>query len=139
MNYKGSNHSFFCLKSHIIISTKYRKSIIKNRLKASLGSIIDNMNYDFQVESYESDLNHLHMLVDYPPKLSITSIVRTIKQITTFNLWNLHKNYLSFIYWKENTFWSDGYFCCSTGGVSIEVVKKYIENQGRNSSPRLKT
>lgn len=139
MDYHSQNHSCFCLKSHIIFATKYRKRIIKNNIKSSLDYILENLKYDFNIEEFESDINHLHMLVDYPPKLSLLTIVRTIKQITTVELWNKHNNYLNKIYWKEKTFWNDGYFCSSVGGVNIEVVKKYIENQGRNSSTRLKT
>lgn len=139
MDYHGQNHSFFCLKSHVIFSTKYRKHIIKNNIKTTLENTLNNMKYDFSIEEYESDNNHLHILIDYPPKLSLLTIVRTIKQISTVELWNQHEPYLKKIYWKERTFWNDGYFCSSVGGVSIEVVKKYIRNQGRNSSARLKT
>ncbi len=139
MEYNSQNHSCFCLKSHVIFATKYRKRIIKNDIKISLETILNNMKYDFVIEEFESDFNHLHLLVDYPPKLSLLSIVRIIKQITTVGLWKQHSRYLQKCYWKERTFWNDGYFCSSVGGVNIEVVKKYIENQSRNSSTRLKT
>ena len=44
--------------------------------------------------------------------------------------WKLHGNYLSKHFWKERTFWTDGYFVCSIGNVSENTLKKYIENQG---------
>lgn len=81
MEYHSQNHSCFCLKSHIIFATKYRKRIIKNNIKLSLDNILTKINYDFKIEEFESDINHLHLLVDYPPKLSLLTIVRTIKQI----------------------------------------------------------
>ena len=57
-------------------------------------------------------------------------IVRKLKQQTTWKLWNKHKVYLKKQFWAENTFWSDGYFCCSIGNVSKEIIEKYIQNQG---------
>ena len=49
---------------------------------------------------------------------------------TTFHIWKKYPNYLSKCFWKEKTFWTDGYFICSVGNVSEETLRKYIENQG---------
>ena len=46
------------------------------------------------------------------------------------NTWKRYPNYLRKHFWKEHTFWTDGYFACSVGNVSEEMLKKYIENQG---------
>ncbi len=70
------------------------------------------------------------MLISYPPKLSVTSIVRKLKQETTIYLWKNYSKYLSKYFWKEHTFWSDGYFTCSIGEANPETIKRYIENQG---------
>ena len=80
----------------------------------------------------ETDCDHIHLLIDYDPKVSILQIVRRIKQETTFELWKRHENYyLKNHFWKERTFWSDGYFTCSVGNVvSYEIIKEYIKNQG---------
>ena len=72
------------------------------------------------------------MLVQYPPTKSILEIVRLYKQISTYRLWRNSKNlqYLSNHFWREKTFWSDGYFACSIGNVSKNIIEKYIQNQG---------
>ena len=46
------------------------------------------------------------------------------------DIWERYSNYLRKQFWKEHTFWTDGYFACSMGNVSEEMLKKYIENQG---------
>jgi putative transposase len=85
---------------------------------------------DFDIEEMETDLNHIHFLISYPPKLSLTSIVRRLKQISTNRVWKLYPNFLRQHFWKEHTFWSDGYFVCSIGDANPDTIRRYIQNQG---------
>lgn len=78
----------------------------------------------------EVDTDHIHIMVDYVPQISIGQIVRRIKQCTTNDIWKEFYGRLRLEFWKENTFWSDGYFVTSTGDASTETIRKYIENQG---------
>ena len=48
----------------------------------------------------------------------------------TYYLWQKYPNFLSKQYWKKKIFWSDGYFACSIGEVSLATIQKYIESQG---------
>ena len=50
--------------------------------------------------------------------------------MSTNRIWKKHPDALKKSYWKENTFWGDGYFVCSTGNANMETIKKYIEEQG---------
>ena len=84
----------------------------------------------FSIDSMETDQDHVHMLVDIDPSVFATSIVSRIKQISTIEIWKKYGEELKKNYWKENTFWSDGYFVCSTGDTNMETIKKYIEEQG---------
>ena len=73
---------------------------------------------------------YIHMMICSEPKLSPLQIVRRLFQMSTTAIWNRHENYLRHIFYRENTFWTDGYFVSSVGNVSQETIKKYIENQG---------
>ena len=84
---------------------------------------------DFKIEEINSDLNHIHILISYDPKISISSIVRSLKQETTFYIWKKCNNYLSKIFYKEKTFWSDGYFVSSVGYINEQIIRNYILNQ----------
>lgn len=132
--YKSKNHSKFSLKAHLVFVTKYRKPLLKNnlivnQLRLKLADI--EARSDFNIELAEVDKDHIHILVDYEPKVSILQIVRRLKQETTFTLWRLFKEKLRKHYYKERTFWSDGYFVCSIGvGASYETIQKYISSQG---------
>ena len=57
-------------------------------------------------------------------------IVNLMKSYTTYHIWKRYPQYLRKQFWKEHTFWIDGYFACSVGHVSEEMLKRYIENQG---------
>jgi putative transposase len=76
----------------------------------------------------EIDKDHIHFLIDYDPKISVLHIVRRFKQMSTYRIWK--KCNLSREFWKERTFWSDGYFVCSVGDASEQTIRSYIENQG---------
>ena len=68
--------------------------------------------------------------IDTDMKQIIFEIAHQLKQISTFIIYKKHKVELKKHFWKENTFWSDGYFVCSTGNASTETIRKYIETQG---------
>jgi putative transposase len=78
----------------------------------------------------ETDKDHIHMLLNIIPTHSVSSIVNRIKSISTNRIWKLHWSILKRNFWKENTFWSDGYFVCSIREANPDTIKKYIENQG---------
>ena len=53
-----------------------------------------------------------------------------LKQYSTYQMWKFHKSYLTTQFWKRHILWSDGYFVCSIGQISQEIIEKYIQNQG---------
>ena len=78
----------------------------------------------------ETDKDHIHILLEYSPKVSVSDIVKQLKQISTYQIWQYHKAYLEKHYWKRKIIWSDGYFACSIGQVSQDIIENYIQNQG---------
>lgn len=131
--YKSKNHSKYSLKAHLVFVIKYRKKLLNSKINFFINQkflqIADRS--DFDIELMESDKDHIHLLIDYEPKVSILQIVRRLKQESTIDLWKVHKKELNKHFWKERTFWSDGYFCCSIEeGASYETIQEYIKNQG---------
>ena len=86
--------------------------------------------YDFEIKEMEVDKDHIHFMISSVPKISPLQIVRVLKQQSTIEIWKIHKNELRKQYWKESTFWTDGYFCSTIGKVSSKTLKHYIQNQG---------
>ena len=87
-------------------------------------------NSDFDIEVMETDRDHVHFLIRYIPGLSISQIVRRLKQESTRQIWLLHPTLLRKLYWYQRILWSDGYFACSIGEASPETVRQYILWQG---------
>lgn len=63
-------------------------------------------------------------------KIIVNTYYRTMKSYTTYHIWKKYHTYISKCFWKEHTFWTDGYFVCSVGNVSEKILKECIENQG---------
>ena len=89
-----------------------------------------SQNSDFSIETLEVDKDHLHMLIASNPKVSVLQIVRKLKSESTHAIWQKYEHFLKRHFWKERTFWTDGYFASTIGDVSESTVRKYIENQG---------
>ena len=72
----------YMLKAHLILVTKYRKVLLVNNLNEQMKEIIYNISKEskFIIEVMETDMNHLYMIISYSPTLSISSIVRKLKQ-----------------------------------------------------------
>lgn len=130
--YISKNHSKFLIKYHIILVCKYRKQLLVGAVEYDMKKIMRHISEmsDFDIEVMETDKDHLHMMVRSDPKLSPLQIVRRLKQMSTSAVWKKYRDFLRHNFYKEQTFWTDGYFVSSIGNVSQETIKKYIENQG---------
>ena len=133
MRYKSKNRHKYDLKYHIIFVCKYRKDLL-------VGDIVDHTKQlSFEaansigciIKSMEADKNHIHYLIEIPPTISVSKVVKAIKQYTTFHLWKNYRDFLSSRIWGDNTFWTDGYFVSTIGQASEDTIKNYIENQGK--------
>lgn len=131
--YSRGGHSKYSMKVHIIFVTKYRKKLF------ALGKYGDDVKqflydaakkYGYTIIQMETDKDHVHILLEYSPKVSVSNIVKQLKQYSTYKMWMYHREFLSKHYWKRQILWSDGYFACSIGQVSQEIIERYIQNQG---------
>ncbi|WP_045113119.1 IS200/IS605 family transposase [Microscilla marina] len=118
--------------SKLIFVCKYRKHLlikVGGYIKSVFHSIA--LKYKLEIVEMEVDKDHIHLLIRHSPTKSILEIVRLFKQISTFGIWRSdHSDLLSKHFWKEKTFWSDGYFAYSIGNVSKENIAKYIQQKG---------
>jgi len=133
MEHVSKSHRKFLIMVHSIFVCKYRKKLlIKFGVEAKKLMYEIAEEKGLEIIEMEVDEDHIHLLVSYSPIQSILEIVRWFKQISTYRIWRQNDNhkYLSKHFWKERTFWSDGYFACSIGNVSKDTIEKYIQNQG---------
>lgn len=129
--YDSKNHSKFLLRYHIIFVCKYRKNLLVT-LGVDIKQIMIEISakYEFIILEMEVDKNHIHLMIESEPKIIPLQIVRILKQQSTFLIWKSKFEFLKKEFWKEKTFWTDGYFVSTIGEVSSETLKHYIQNQG---------
>ena len=130
--YHRHNRRKYDLKVHIVLVTKYRKQLLRGPIADDVKQkIFDIANTNgYEIIAMETDKDHIHLLLGYDTTDRICDIVKTVKQQTTYYLWQKYDPDLSKQYWKKKIFWSDGYFACSIGEVSSSTIQKYIESQG---------
>ena len=130
--YHKSSHSKYLIKLHFVFAVKYRRRLLIDELKNDMISIVTDicLKNNIKIDAIQSDIDHIHLLLDVKPTHSAYYIAHKIKSISTYCIYQKYSLYLKKFFWKENTFWSNGYFVCSTGDACSETIKKYIENQG---------
>ncbi|MDB9456183.1 IS200/IS605 family transposase [Dolichospermum circinale CS-534/05] len=128
--FRQERHSVTDLKAHLVCVTKYRRSVFTgesiNLIEKSFREVAEKMN--FQVLEFNGEDNHVHALIEYPPKLSISQIVNALKGVSS-------RRYGQAGYKKphEKSLWSPSYFAISVGGAPLEILKEYIKNQEKPS------
>ena len=130
--YEHKNRRKSTLNVHIVLVTKYRKRLLTNGmdtfLKRACNYLADQNRWN--IIAIETDIDHIHILLEYDTTERICDIISILKRHTTHYLWIRYKACLSRQYWKKRIFWSEGYFACSIGEVSSVTIEKYIAEQG---------
>jgi len=130
--YHRSGHGKYLLRAHLVLACKYRKKLLYGRVDDDMKAILQEIAAvsDFSIEVMESDKDHVQLLVNYLPDLTVVSIVRRLKSMSTIRIWERQCSFLVNHFWREKTFWSDGYFACSVGDASADTIRRCIEEQG---------
>jgi putative transposase len=129
MDYRAGSHSRYDLKVHIVWITKYRKKVLKGDVSHRVRELIREICKANEVEIIKGhvSVDHIHLLVSYPPSLSISKLVQYVKGKTSRRLLQDYTE-LRKMFWGQHL-WARGYFAASVGTVTDEVVKEYIEKQ----------
>ena len=127
-NYRKASHTVYSVTLHIVWVTKYRYKVLNKdiglRCKDLLRRIASELDVDIQKGTIAGD--HVHLLVSIPPDLSISKLLQQFKGITSRKLQQEFPE-LKKRYWGQH-FWARGYFVVSTGNVTTDMIKNYIEH-----------
>ncbi len=126
---KGS-HSVFSVRLHFVFVTHYRRKAITASMLARLREMFFQVCQKMDCELLEcsGEEEHVHLLVDFHPKQSISAVAGSLKAATS----RMVKKEFSveFARWySKQSFWSGSYYVASTGGAPIGRLKKYIQSQ----------
>lgn len=125
------SHTNWNCKYHIVFTPKYRRKIIYNQYRGSLGEIFRRLCSYKNVEIIEGYLMHdyVHMLVSIPPRISVSSFMGYLKGKSALLMFDKHVN-LKYKF-GNRCFWAEGYYV-STVGLNGATIKKYIQEQEKH-------
>jgi len=129
---RHGRHCTFLLHVHLVFVTKYRRACFTKRVLKSLEEIFNDVCIDYEacLVEFEGEGDHVHLLINYPPKVSISSLVGTLKGVSSRLIKLKQYPEIKKKFWGKSL-WSASYFAGSCGGATIDVIKKYIEDQER--------
>lgn len=114
---------------HLVFVTKYRRKVLDGDAIRRLKEMFAKVCKDFEAALVEMDGedDHVHLLVEYPPKISVSALVNGLKGTSSRRL-RKERPDIAGRYWN-NVLWSPSYFAASCGGAPISVIRQYIEEQ----------
>ena len=132
MELDTNNHSVFLLYYHLILVTKYRRQVIDDEIsdyaKATFERISES--YHIKLVEWNHDKDHIHIVFKAQPKTELTKFINAYKSASSRLIKRDFPRVKQFL-WKE-MFWSRSFCLLTTGGAPIDVIKRYIQNQGSN-------
>ena len=121
-------HTSWNCKYHIVFAPKYRRKAIFGELKREIGAILRELCEWKNIRIVEAEMcpDHVHMLLEIPPKYSVSGILGFLKGKSSLLIYEKFAN-MKFKY-RNRQFWCRGYYV-DTVGKNTEKIKEYIANQ----------
>ena len=126
---KGRN-CVFLIHVHLVFVTKYRCNVFTKPVLEELRKIFQNVCKDFSAElaEFEGEKDHVHLLVNYPPKVSVSKLVNSLKGVSSRLIRKSNYPTIRQALCGDNL-WSPSYFAGACGGAPLEIIRQYIEQQ----------
>ena len=131
MSYRKTSHAVYDLKYHLVWITKYRKPVLSGEIARRLREMVRQTcaTLEVYILSGHVAVDHVHLLVSVPPHVSVSDLVQRIKGRSSRKMLEEFGE-LSRQFWGRHM-WARGYFAASSGNVTDEIIKQYIESQGQ--------
>lgn len=115
---------------HLVFVTKYRKKVFTKQVISELQAIFSNTCTDFEARliECEGEGDHVHLLIEYPPKVSVSKLVNSLKGVSSRLVRKKGHPSIQNALWGSSL-WSPSYFAGSCGGAPLAVIRQYIEQQ----------
>lgn len=133
-SFRRQAHTVSAIYVHIVFVTKYRHPVIDGGIESDIVELFAGIctKNDCVLLECKADLggkDHIHLLIDLAPKVSISKLCNTMKTVSSREVRRRYAKELMPFYWKP-FFWKRGFSAVSSGGAPLDVLKQYIEEQG---------
>ena len=131
-DFRTGRHCVFKLHVHLVFVTKYRRSVLTEAAHETLHDICTKICQDFEAVLADSngEDDYVHLLVEYPPKVALSTLVNSLKGVSSRRLRQQHPDIAARYY--KGVLWSPSYFAASCGGAPLSIIRQYIEEQRKN-------
>ena len=129
-SYNKGFRSVYKLTAHLVLVTKYRQPFINREIMNRLDEIVSQtcQKWSISLVEFNGESDHIHVLIDYPPDIALSKFVANLKTVTSRLIRRDFREHIQQFHQKE-AFWTGAYFVASTGGVTLEQLKKYVRSQ----------
>lgn len=130
--YRRGRHVVSAMHVHLVFVTKYRRGVFNDDMLTVCEATMRKVCEDFEAElvEFNGEDDHVHLLVHYPPKVAVSSLVNSLKGVSARILRRDFTGRVNRAI-MHGHFWSPSYFAASCGGAPLTVVRQYIEQQRR--------
>lgn len=127
---RRGRHCTFLMHVHVVFVAKYRRKIFDldaiEKLRGYFASVC--ANFDVELVEMDGKSDHVHLLINYPPKLAVSSLVNSLKGASS-RLLSRDRPDIAERYYYKGVLWTPSYFAGSCGGAPISIIRQYIEQQ----------
>lgn len=129
-DFVASGRSVSDLKAHLVLTTKYRRKVLTGEMLVRLTEIVSALcdKWGCKMIEFNGEEDHIHLLFQYYPQMALPKFISNLKSISSRRLRSEFPERVNQFYWKA-VFWNESYFIASCGGVTVTVLKRYIEKQ----------
>ena len=130
--YRRGAHTVFEIHLHLVWTTKYRRPALTGEVGSRTRDLIREICGQHEVTIMKGHVSkdHVHLFVSIPPQVTISRLIQWLKGKTAYKLLGEFPH-LQKQFWGRHM-WARGYFCCSSGNVTDEVIAEYIANQSHD-------
>ncbi|NBR07876.1 MAG: IS200/IS605 family transposase [Planctomycetes bacterium] len=127
---RRGRHCVFNMHVHLVFVTKYRRNVFTIDILEALHPIFDAICKDFDATlvEFDGEDDHVHLLVNYPPKVTVSKLVNSLKGVSSLLIRKMDFPSIKKKLWG-GALWSPSYFAASCGGEPISIIRAYIEQQ----------
>lgn len=125
---KSSNNAVFELHFHLVLVTKYRKKVITEEIKQRLEEIFEALckRWNCALIEFGGEADHVHLLLEGRPEVQPSKLINNLKTVSNRYIRKEYPELKN----ESGAFWSPSYCLVSSRGAPLEIIKRYVQNQG---------
>lgn len=129
-DFVSKNRSVSDLKVHLVLTSKYRRKVFTGEMLNRMHDIFLDLlvKWDCKLIEFNGEEDHIHLLFQYHPDVALNRLINNLKSVSSRRLRQEFESRVNEFYYKD-VLWTGSYFVASCGGVTVTMLKKYIEDQ----------